>query len=110
MKRRWRAWYLLGKPEPSPIWSASAWEEPAQRWVKRPESGAGAAKVVILRDDGSRCQPQPPSERPILPLMRAPVVALVTLLILPGPVLLAGDWPQFRGPAGLGVSNEVDLP
>jgi outer membrane protein assembly factor BamB len=36
-------------------------------------------------------------------------VAVAVLLLLPT-VLLGGDWPQFRGPAGRGIADATDLP
>ena len=36
---------------------------------------------------------------------------LTTLLLFcGGPFAYAGDWPQFRGPEGLGVSSDKELP
>jgi hypothetical protein len=35
---------------------------------------------------------------------------LATLFVLSISVLMAADWAQFRGPHGLGVSDEKDLP
>ena len=37
-------------------------------------------------------------------------VAFLFAAILLSRMSVAGDWPQFRGPGGLGVSNEKDLP
>src|SRR5215471_9344166 len=34
----------------------------------------------------------------------------VVLVLLPAPLALAGDWPQFRGPNGSGISEEKGLP
>src|SRR5688500_10214468 len=36
-----------------------------------------------------------------------PLLTLFVILSLPA---LAADWPQWRGPAGTGVSDEKDLP
>jgi outer membrane protein assembly factor BamB len=35
---------------------------------------------------------------------------LTALLLLAGSALQAGDWPQFRGPSGNGISGETTLP
>ena len=39
----------------------------------------------------------------------SPIVSLCLVALLT-PALLAGDWPQFRGPGGLGISPEKNLP
>jgi outer membrane protein assembly factor BamB len=37
-------------------------------------------------------------------------LAVLSLVLAPAPSGLAGDWPQFRGPNGLGVTDERGLP
>lgn len=37
-------------------------------------------------------------------------IAAIPVLVLAGPCLLADDWPQWRGPEGIGVSREEGLP
>ncbi len=37
-------------------------------------------------------------------------VSLATIVVLSVSPALAADWPQFRGPRGLGVSRETGLP
>jgi outer membrane protein assembly factor BamB len=44
-----------------------------------------------------------------LPIVSRRVVALALVLLL-RPVASGGDWPQFRGPNGSGVSEETGLP
>jgi outer membrane protein assembly factor BamB len=39
-----------------------------------------------------------------------PVVALVAALCISAPVAFAEDWPQYRGPTGMGISTETKLP
>ncbi len=41
-------------------------------------------------------------------LLRPPLVAALVLFVVPA--LSAGDWPQFRGPGGLGASNVKGIP
>ena len=41
------------------------------------------------------------------PFIRLSIILLWASLVLP---LQAGDWPQFRGPGGAGVSHEKNLP
>jgi outer membrane protein assembly factor BamB len=36
--------------------------------------------------------------------------AFVSLLLAAAATVVAGDWPQFRGPTGLGYTEETDLP
>jgi outer membrane protein assembly factor BamB len=38
------------------------------------------------------------------------LIAFLLLLLLPSISILAGDWPQFRGPTGQGYSDESGLP
>lgn len=37
------------------------------------------------------------------------ILTLCAVVLLPQ-IVLAGNWPQFRGPGGLGISQEKDLP
>ena len=37
-------------------------------------------------------------------------IALVTMAVLLATAPMAANWPQWRGPSGLGVSAEVALP
>jgi outer membrane protein assembly factor BamB len=43
-------------------------------------------------------------------LARTSFLLLCTSLLVPSPSLIAGDWPQFRGPGSTGVGDEVGLP
>lgn len=45
-----------------------------------------------------------------LSTLSLPTVALVVALALVGGAALGGDWPQWRGPGGLGVSTDAPLP
>jgi outer membrane protein assembly factor BamB len=38
------------------------------------------------------------------------LIAFLLLFVFPSPPILAGDWPQFRGPTGQGYSDEHGLP
>src|SRR5882724_3604191 len=55
-----------------------------------------------------KADPQPVMPAP-LPTSHSPLPALLLFFLLP--LLIAGDWPRFRGPNGSGVSPESkDMP
>jgi len=45
-------------------------------------------------------------------MFQRPIIGVLSLCVLVtcGPALLGADWPQFRGPGGLGTSTESNLP
>ena len=72
-------------------------------------ASAAMALLFIVVCASQRLAPAPLSSRP-LPRLLSPLVALTMCAVGNASVALANDWPQWRGPSGVGITTETNLP
>src|SRR5688572_19995379 len=75
----------------------------------------GAHPVLGVRDRGVHPRREPASLtlasfRARLRLMTTPIARIVMTILASSTLALSNEWPQFRGPGGLGTGKARDLP